>query len=149
VETFTHAAGLTHFPPLHTDGAQYSLPWAAGVFLVDGRIGVAQIHPDRLQDPRVLDLGRRVRTAVAPDLEARYPAEALARTTVVLKDGRVLRGDTLGARGDYTDPLSDQELAEKALALFEAGIGAERGRRIVEVLRDLESRGARELIDLL
>jgi 2-methylcitrate dehydratase PrpD len=149
VETFANAANLMHFPPTHSDAAQYSLPWAVAVFAVDGEIGVRQVHPDRLDDLRVLDIGRRITTCVADDLQARFPAEALARTTVRLKDGRVLRGLTLGARGDYTNPLSDEELDAKALGLLRAGLGETRADNVRELLDGLEECPAHDLLHAL
>jgi len=137
VETFANAANLTHFPPTHSDAAQYSLPWAVAVFAVDGEIGVRQVHPSRLADERVLDVGRRITTRVAEDLQVRFPAEALARLTVRLKSGETLSGPTLGARGDHANPLSDQELDAKARALLIAGLGATRGDEVEAVLNAL------------
>jgi 2-methylcitrate dehydratase PrpD len=51
VETFENAANLTHFPPAHSDAAQYSLPWAVAVFAVDGELGVRQVLSSRLAAP--------------------------------------------------------------------------------------------------
>lgn len=149
VETFANAANLTHFPPTHSDAAQYSLPWAVAVFAVDGEIGVRQVHPSRLSDPQVLAMGRRITTRVADDLQARFPAEALARTTVRLHDGTELHGPTLGARGDYTNPLTDDELDEKAWALLQTGLGESRAAEVRELLDDLEQCPAHRLLDAL
>ncbi len=149
VATFACAADLTHFPPEHTDAAQYSLPWAVAAQLVDGTLGVEQIHPDRLGDAAIIAAGRRVHTHLAPDLQARFPAEALARTTVTLADGRSFTSPTIGARGDWTDPLTPEELAEKARGLMTAGLGEERTARLLHVLDTLEDRPARDLMAAL
>jgi 2-methylcitrate dehydratase PrpD len=149
VETFENAANLTHFPPTHSDAAQYSLPWAVAVFAVDGEIGVRQVQPSRLEDPRVLAMGERIVTRVAEDIQARFPAEALARTTVRLKDGRELTGPTLGARGDYTNPLSDEELDAKAEALLQAGLGESAAAELLPLLDGLEDVSAHRLLHAL
>lgn len=149
VETFAAAADLISFPPLHSDEAQYSLPWAVAVFAVDGELGVEQVHPVRLTDRRVLDLGFRIATSVADDLEARFPAEALARTTVRLRNGRILAGPTLGARGDYTNPLSDEEMNAKAMRLLVAGLGARRAEAAYRVLDTLDTQPAAGLLAAL
>ncbi len=149
VETFANAANLTHFPPTHSDAAQYSLPWAVAVFAVDGEIGIGQVHPSRLDDPRVLAMGRRITTRVADDIQARFPAEALARTTVRLTDGRELKGATLGARGDYTNPLSDGELNEKAARLLRAGLGPAHAAQVSALLDRFPDCGAHDLLRAL
>lgn len=149
IETFACAADLMHFPPEHTDAAQYSLPWAVAAQLVDGALGVEQIHPDRLRDATILAAGRRVYTKLAPDLEARFPEEALARTTVTLTDGRVLTSPTMAAHGDWTDPLSSEELALKADTLMVGGLGQKRAKRLLDVLGTLTERPVRDLLATL
>ncbi|MBD3291558.1 MAG: hypothetical protein GF393_01430 [Armatimonadia bacterium] len=149
IETFACAADLMHFPPEHTDAAQYSLPWAVAAQLVDGALGVAQMHPDRLADPEVLAAGRRVYTSLAPDLEARFPEEALARTAVTLTDGRRLTSPTMAARGDWADPLSPEELAQKAERLMVGGLGEERATRLLDMLATLSERPAGDLLEEL
>lgn len=149
VATFACAADLTHFPPEHTDAAQYSLPWAVAAQLVDGALGVEQIHPDRLGDGAIIAAGQLVYTQLAPDLEARFPAEALARTTVTLRDGCSFTSPTMGARGDWTEPLPPDELTEKARTLMTAGLGEQRAAHLLDVVATLEERPARDLIDAL
>ena len=149
VETFANAVNLNHFPPNHSDGAQYSLPWAVAVYAVDGALGVAQVDPSRLDDRRVLQTGERIVARVADDLEARFPAEALARTTVTLTDGRVLNGPTLGARGDYTDPLSDEEMNAKAVELLTVGLGELRCEEVLSALNGLDDGPIQRLLQVL
>ncbi|MBI2191651.1 MAG: MmgE/PrpD family protein [Planctomycetes bacterium] len=149
VETFREGAALTAFPPRDSDAAQYSTPWAVAAALVDGQLGVAQIHPDRLSDAAILALGRRVRTRVAPDLQARFPEECLARVTIEFRGGRRGSSPTMRARGDWDDPLSDAELEAKFHQLAEPTLGVRRAREIHSVLETLEERPAQHLLDLL
>ena len=146
VETFEEGTTITRFPPEHSDGAQYCTPWAVAAMLVDGELGVDQIHPDRLSDPAILELGRRVHIRVAQDIQARFPEECLARVTIELKDGRKLAGPTLGARGDYTDPLSDEEMDEKFEALVVRTLGQAKCAQLKAVLDSLEERSADDLL---
>lgn len=85
-------------------------------------------------------------THCAPDLEVKFPEEALARTIVTLRDGRTFTSPTKGARGDWTDPLTPEELAEKARSLMSAGLGEERAERLLDVLMTLADRPARDLL---
>jgi len=137
------------FPPKDSDGAQYCLPWAVAAILVDGVLGVDQVVPPRLTDPTIIALGKKVAFVPAPDLDARFPAECLARVTVHLNDGRVLAGSTVGARGDYTDPASDAELDAKFTRLAERSLGVETARHLGEVIETLEQRPAADLLALL
>jgi len=149
VESFSEASTIMTFPPKDSDGAQYCLPWAVAAILVDGVLGVDQVVPPRLTDPTIIALGKKVAFVPAPDLDARFPAECLARVTVHLNDGRVLAGSTVGARGDYTDPASDAELDAKFTRLAERSLGVETARHLGEVIETLEQRPAADLLALL
>ena len=117
--------------------------------LVDGELGIDQIHPDRLSDPEIIDLGRRVRTHVDANIQALFPAECLARVTIRLKDGRGLEGPTLGARGDYTAPLTEEEMIRKFEAMVTRTLGERNCVRLCSVLDSLDTRPADDLIELL
>lgn len=113
VHTFEAAAHLAVARPANTEQAQYSLPYPVAAALVAGRVGPDEVMPPCLFDEAVLQLADRVAMIVDPDLEARFPAEALARVTLHLTDGRILASEVFGARGDPSDPLTDVELDEK------------------------------------
>ena len=149
VETFDCAAGLIAFPPEHTDAAQYSLPWAAAVYLVDGELGVEQIHPNRLTDFEVIEVGRRIFTHVVEDIQERFPREALARTVITLRNGTVLTSPTMSARGDHADPICKDEMDAKALGLTVPSLGGQKAGRLLEVVETLEDRPAADLLELL
>ena len=149
VETFDVGASLGRFPPEHSDGAQFCTPWAVAAMLVDGELGVAQVHPDRLRDPAILELGRHVETSVASDIQERFPEECLARVTIRLKDGRTLTAPTMRARGDYVNPLTPAEMDAKFETLVEPALGRGRLTALREVLDSIEDRPADELFELL
>lgn len=149
VESFAEAGTLMRFPPEHSDGAQYCLPWAVAAMLVDEKLGVGQILPSRFSDQRILDLGRRVSFRAAPDIQARFPEECLARVTVALRDGRRFTGPTVGARGDHTNPAADEEMEDKFTRLVAGSLGERACRILRGTIDSLERRPARDLLDLL
>jgi hypothetical protein len=67
---------------------------------------------------------------VDPALEARFPAEALERVTVLLRDGRQLGIGPLGAPGDAGAPPSDEELQRKHDTLTAPVLGEARAARL-------------------
>ncbi len=85
----------------------------------------------------------------ATDLQARFPLECLARVNVELNDGRSFSSPTMGARGDYTDPASDDELQDKFERLATPTLGTASCRRLSEVLDTLDQRPAADLLALL
>jgi 2-methylcitrate dehydratase PrpD len=149
VETFAAGARLTRFPPEHSDDAQYSTPWAVAAALVDGTLGVAQVHPDRLLDPEILEVGGKVTISEAEDLEARFPDECLVRLEVTLGNGRRFRCPTTAAPGDWDNPLSREELDRKFAAAAEPVLGKQRSGRLARLIDTLEEHGSAELLELV
>ena len=149
IETFQEATLLGKFPPQDSDGAQYSIVWSVAAALTDGDLKLPQIHPDRLGDPAIIRLGKRIKCVQAPDLQARFPAECLSRVQIVLKDGRQLQSPVLGARGDYTAPLSEEEIDVKFIALVTPLIGPEKTTQLKSLLDNFENHHSRQLLAFL
>ncbi|MCK4470767.1 MAG: MmgE/PrpD family protein, partial [Anaerolineae bacterium] len=126
VHTFEAATRLAVAHPANTEQAQYSLPYPVAATLVDGRLDPEQVTEPRIFDEAILRLADRVTMAVDEPLEARFPAEALARITLHSVDGNRFESEICGARGDPTDPLSDTELTAKFDRLAGAHLAANR-----------------------
>lgn len=150
LEMFEEGAtlGKKRYPPENSDVAQYSIAWAVAALLVDGKLGVDQILPERLLSKEIIDLGLKVKTTVVEDLQRRFPQECLTRTTIVLKDGRILKSPTMGARGDYTKPLSDMELQEKFESTVAQAIGQDRCMKLKGIVTQLEKHSVDDLLEL-
>lgn len=144
--TFEAATRLGPVLPVNTEEAQYSLAWPVAAALVDGWVGPDQVSESRLADPRIRDLAQRVEATVAPDLERRFPAEALCEIEIRMHDGTTHRSGVCGARGDPGDPLSADELRDKFRRLAEPVIGIERTRSIERTVETLESGSIEDLL---
>jgi len=149
IEIFDAGSRLIYFPPGDSDQAQYSLPWAVGCAIVDGKLGLAQVHHDRLKDKTILSLGRKVKTRVVDDIQKRFPAECLSRVNLHLKNGTILKSSTHQARGDYNNPLSAEDFENKAAELFGFVVDKKRYEKISDVIGHLENINADKLLELL
>lgn len=89
--------------------AQMSLPYSIAAAICSGGAMLDQYNPEALQRKDVRELARRVTVTH----EESVPNGAEPYVDVELKDGRVLTGRKKVARGDYTDPLGEDELREK------------------------------------
>jgi 2-methylcitrate dehydratase PrpD len=116
---------------------------------VDGWVGPEQVSGARLADSQIRELARRVEAVVSPDLERRFPAEALCEVELLMRDGTARRSGVCGARGDPSDPLSADELRDKFRRLAEPVIGAARADAIERVAASLEDRSVEDLLALL
>jgi len=150
VHTFEAAAHLTIAHPADSEQAQYSLPYPVAAALVAGQVGPSEVLPPKLFDEDILQIADRVKMIVDPDLEARFPAEALARVTLHRADGSTLTSEICGARGDPSDPLTDAELDAKFTQLTSPALRNERREALREVCWGFASLpDAHRLVDLL
>lgn len=149
IKTFKESATLGKFPPEHSDGAQYSIKWAVAAALVDGELGLNQIHPHRLDDILIVKMGHRIQTHVAEDIQKKFPQECLSRVSIILKNGKKLSSPTLSARGDYTCPLSENEINEKFKSLVGKVLGGEKSLKFLELIDNMEDYYAKDLLAYL
>lgn len=138
IHTFEAATHLGPVWPRTTEEAQYSLAWPVAAALVDGRVGPDQVAEVRLQDARIREVATKVEAVVSPELEARFPAQALCDVEIVAKDGTIHRSGICGARGDPEDALTDSELRDKFYALCEPVIGPGGARELERGIDGLE-----------
>lgn len=138
VHTFDAATHLGPVWPRTTEEAQYSLAWPVAAALADGEMGPDQVLGARLEDARIRAVASLVEAVVSPDLEARFPAEALCEVEIVTKDGTAHRSGVCAARGDPATPLSDDELTAKFRALATPVIGSDGAAHVQRAVEGLD-----------
>lgn len=126
VETFEAAIHLSTRHPSTTEEAQYSLPFPVACALARGTCGVAEVTGDGLSDSQILALSDGVEIVVNAEIEARFPAEALARVTVRTTDGQTYSVGPLPAPGDADAGVTFDDLVQKCRDLVVPVMG-ERG----------------------
>lgn len=107
--------------------------------LVDGGMNFESSHDHaRMSDPRILAL--RARTTLIPNAElttALPPRQVIIR--VETKSGERLEHRTHAVKGTPANPMSRQEVADKALDLVTPSLGPARAQKLVETVLGLES----------
>jgi 2-methylcitrate dehydratase len=93
---------------------------------------------DKLGDPRVRELTRRVSIHRDADLTRRYPEGIPNRLRVSLSDGQTLTQEVTWPRGHARNPMTDTEVESKFLTATAAALGEPRGRRLLEDLWSLD-----------
>lgn len=145
-----HHVGWDYHPDSVTT-AQMNLPYIVAVVLSDGDAFVDQFTAERVKDPALVALSRRVHVTADPEIDARGDTWRHAtRIDVTRTDGRHHREFRESARGSAAHPLTAGEVAAKyrklaGKALDEAG--TERLRSAVDGLDGLDD--IRELGALL
>ena len=114
------------YEPRDVVDAQFSLPYTCAQVLLGTPPGPAWFEAERMRDPAVIALGRRVKAETDPDAEAmRRSQPGILRTKICvqLKDGAELKDERHIARGNPRLPLSDDELTTKFVTLARPLLG--------------------------
>ena len=130
--------------------ADHSLPYMLAAALADREMTNAQYEPDAIRREVVQSLLRRVEVEEDPDITDRFVAgEMPAVVEVELEDGTVHRVEKDAFAGHPSDPMSWEDVEAKFTALTEDRYDADRRDEIVDVVKHLPDRDARELVTLL
>ncbi len=94
------------------------------VALIDGTVTFASVHDEeRMRDPAVLDLRRRVRLVPSAELTAARPARQ-SIVEIVTTGGERLRHHARAVRGTPDNPMGMDEVVAKAVDLVSPRLGA-------------------------
>jgi 2-methylcitrate dehydratase PrpD len=115
-----------------------NLQYMIAVMLLDGTATIEAAHDfKRMQDPKVLDVKKRIELSGDDELERALPSRQ-AVVEVTLRDGRVLRHHTKEVRGTSENPMTREEVAHKAFDLCVPVLGAQRSRALIDTIWAIE-----------
>jgi 2-methylcitrate dehydratase len=103
-------------PQTH-ETADHSMPYAAGVALLYGKIEEEYYEDPYLHEPRLLDLVSRIRCLPSEEADRRENEMNLCDLEVVLKSGQSKPVRVEYHRGHWKNPMTDAEVEEKFRAL--------------------------------
>ncbi len=130
--------------------ADHSLPYIIAAALIDGTIDEHGFDAQRLGDPRIAGLMRRMTLRENPEFTRQHPRQWPCRIEVTTRDGRKLQAAVEYFKGHARNPLSDREVEQKFRVLCEGRLAAGQTERILETAWSLESLGdIGRLIDLM
>lgn len=122
-------------PPTIYD-ALFSVHYAVALALVKGRVDLASFYDEPLDDPAVLAVASRV--FCAPDPASDYPRHFPGEVRIRLRDGRELNRREPMSRGTPERRLAREAVEAKFLANASRAVSEAQGRRIADMVRDLE-----------
>ncbi len=129
--------------------AQFSLPFAVGLALRDGEVFHHQFRVERLSDPEILAVARKVRVAVDSEIDRAYPARWSSEISLVTSKG-TFKEFVAEAPGELGNPLSIEFISEKFRTLARASLSPERIKQVEAAVLKMESQpSAGDLAHLL
>ena len=93
--------------------AQMSMPYSVAVALIDGKAYLDQFSEERYKTQDVLQLAKIVRVSIDPELDKLPSSDLSTILQLTLKNGSTIKKRVDIFKGDFRNPLSQNELEEK------------------------------------
>lgn len=146
VHTFTSAARLSKIVPKDTDEAQYNIAYPVATAIVNGGVGFSQICNAALDDPRVLDMMKRLTFVVDPEMDAQFPAKRLAWVEFKLKDGSTYKSEVYAADGEATDHVDLDWMLRKFRRITAPFLSEQGQQQVLDLLTSNPDQKLRDVV---
>jgi 2-methylcitrate dehydratase len=120
------ADGPDKWRPQTHETADHSIPYAAGLVLMYGRIDPEYYEDKYLHDPRLLELVSRVKCMPSDEADRRENEFNLCELEVILKSGERKTVRVEYHRGHFKNPMTDAEMEEKFRSMAQKHLSADR-----------------------
>jgi 2-methylcitrate dehydratase PrpD len=133
----SYKAGLDIIDNANPQGeyqAKFSIQYTVAHALVHGSVRLNAFLPDRMNDPDVRALMKKIDVVADPELSKGYPGQRAAHVEIETKDGRKLAHFQPTRKGDPEMPLTDDELDDKFLELATPVVGTADAHSLLEQL---------------
>src|SRR5918999_1122841 len=114
--------------------AKFSIQYTVAHAMVHGSVRLNAFLPERMNDPEVRALMRKIEVVADPELSKGYPNQRAAQVHIETNDGRKLSHFQPYRKGDPELPLTDDELNDKFMELATPVIGEAGARVLLEQL---------------
>jgi 2-methylcitrate dehydratase PrpD len=139
IYTYTIAAKLIDGKDVSTPiSGKMSMPYAAAVAILYGKVGMGEFKPKVMSDRAVLGLMQKIDVFPDPEMDKLIPHHRAARAEIFMKDGTKLASDILDAKGEPENPGSSSDIFDKFRMLAGTVFKKDRVERIMEKIDSLE-----------
>lgn len=117
---------------------QFSLPYILAVAVSDRTLGPKQYRRERISDPRIQEIAKKVQVSSDELMTSLYPGKAPARVKISLRDGRALEKQVDHHKWEPERGIPKEEHRAKFHALASEVLPKERIEKIDRVIGRLE-----------
>jgi len=145
------AGGVSGRNVVHNrDMPDINLQHILAVALLDGDLTFEAAHSyERMKDPAVLEIRKRVKSLEDPGLDISVTARQ-SIVEVTTKKGASFKEHVIGVRGTAQNPMTVGEIEKKCNELLKPVLGQDRARQLIDTIWNLERvKDVRELRPLL
>jgi 2-methylcitrate dehydratase len=133
------ADGPDKWRPQTHETADHSIPYAAGLVLMYGKIDPEYYEEPWLHDQRLLALVSRVKCVPSEEADRTEHEFNLCELEIVLKSGARKTVRVEYHRGHFKNPMTDAEMEEKFRLLAQKHLSADRIDNLLRLLRGIEN----------
>ena len=138
VAVFMMGGDASRWAPTTRETADHSLPYCVAIGLLDGELTSASFADERLRDPAVAELMRKVKVSEDPVLSAQYPEGAPGRVTLRMKSGEKQVVEIRYPKGHEKSPMGDAEIESKFRDLCGGVLGKDGCSKALDALWRVE-----------
>lgn len=145
VEVIARAADILGDPakyrPTSKETADHSLPYSLAVGLVDGMVTPLQFKDERVHDPKLIPVMDKVKVVANEEFESLFPKFQPSQVTITTTDGKSFTKRVDVPKGDPRDPMTEEEIGVKFMALGKGVIGEGACKALASTIMKMESLG--------
>jgi 2-methylcitrate dehydratase PrpD len=144
VDIHTYSAAFTTeiLDPTTGKDAGFSAPFIVSLLLLEGAIPPASFNDDKVKDPRVQALMKKVHTQADPESDKLYPQKRRVTVEILTRDGKKYSERVEAFKGEPDWPLTRKEIQAKFTNLASSVIGKERAQEVLEYISRLEEKNS-------
>jgi 2-methylcitrate dehydratase len=133
------ADGPDKWRPQTHETADHSIPYAAAIVLMYGKIEPEYYEDPYLHDPRLLELVSPVKCLPSDEADRTENEFNLCEMEIVLKSGARKTIRVEYHRGHFKNPMTDAEMEEKFRLMAQKHLSAERVDKLLHLLWGIEN----------
>ncbi len=126
------------YNPSSKETADHSLPYCIAAAVIDGKVTPIQFTEDKLNDRNIWQLVPKIKIVVNPEFEKLFPRLKTAEVTVTNNNNQKFSLRIDYPKGDYRDPMTDNELLEKFDSMVLEKVSKEKRNKMVDLIMNLE-----------
>jgi 2-methylcitrate dehydratase PrpD len=150
VETYPAAIRLAGIREVETpSAARFSIPFSIALALMKGDAGAEKYNDQAIGDQEIRTLSRKVVLCVGEKWEKRYPDQRGATVRIVDQRGRKWEAEVELAKGEPENPATWDEVYAKFQTNARLALSEEEGKKLGEVITNLEQYPLDDLTNLL
>ncbi len=143
VEVIARAADILGDPhkyrPDSKETADHSLPYSLAVGLIDGMVTPLQFKEERVMDPKLIPVMDKVKVVANTEFEALFPKFQPSQVTITTTDGKSYTKRVDVPKGDPRDPMTEEEIGVKFMALGKGVIGEAKCNALAATIMKMET----------